>query len=100
MDERVCVKVDPEIKGLIPGFLERMKKHAVELRDACDRQDLETLVAIGHKIKGTGGAYGFTKISEWGQIIETEAKSGLREKTEESIRALMHYLDVVEISYD
>ena len=46
------------------------------LMDIKDTHQLEKIQQIGHKIKGSAGLYGFSKLSEIGFRIETFAKNG------------------------
>ena len=66
---------DEDILELIPKYLDRLHCELGKLQDAIPTRDYETLRDIGHKIKGSGGGYGFDYISEIGRKLEGFAKA-------------------------
>ena len=69
------------------------------LLEAVERSDYETIHALGHKMSGTGGSYGFPRITEIGAAIERAA----RERDSAAIRSgaaeLSAYLEQIELGY-
>ena len=63
--------------------------------------DLETINAIfrgAHSIKGGGGTFGFTAISEFTHVLETlldEMRNGERSVTRESVDVLLAAVDIL-----
>jgi HPt (histidine-containing phosphotransfer) domain-containing protein len=64
----------PELKALLPGYLERRDKDARTLESSLFNKDFETIAAIAHKLKGNGTAFGFARISRTGEEMEKAAK--------------------------
>jgi hypothetical protein len=58
-----------------PAFLANRRGDVETMRVALMSKDLKTIQRIGHNCKGTGGGYGFPKISEIGAAIEEAAKA-------------------------
>ena len=52
---KITVVVDPEIKDIIPIFLENRHGDVGTVLDALDRSDYETIRILGHSLQGTGG---------------------------------------------
>lgn len=85
--KRIVVKVDPDLKPLIPGFLEKRRQDLTELKTALKAYDLERIRLVGHRLKGKGSGYGFAGISKVGDMLEHSARArdlfGIREGIEE-----------------
>lgn len=83
------LEISSELKDLIPIFKEETKKNLDLLKKNIEDKDFEKIYSIAHKIKGSGGSYGFTKLSEIAKQIETHA----RNKEEiEKIKSLYEHL--------
>jgi CheY-like chemotaxis protein/HPt (histidine-containing phosphotransfer) domain-containing protein len=82
--ERIVVRVDARLRPVIPQYLENRRADVETIHIALDRSDFETIRELGHKMSGTGGGYGFPRITEIGQSIEQAAKN----KNAGEIRAL------------
>ncbi len=94
---KFIVIVDEDLQDLVPGYLENRRKDVEELRRALERSDFEAIRVLGHKMKGSGGGYGFDEISEIGHALEDAAKQSLAAKIQEEIDRLRYYLDNVEV---
>ncbi|MFO0707937.1 MAG: Hpt domain-containing protein [Nitrospira sp.] len=71
--ERITVYIDPDLEDIIPIFLANRHKDVATLRTAISQKDFETIRILGHRMKGDGGGYGFTAISEIGGVMELAA---------------------------
>ena len=69
MVEKIEVRIDPDLKDLIPGFLDNRAVDVAKMRDLLQRQDFAQIHLIGHSMKGAGGGYGFDRITEIGAAI-------------------------------
>lgn len=98
--KKLTVKVDPDLRELIPGFLANRKKDLGTLREALARRDAAPLQSIGHSLKGVGGGYGFAGLSEIGAEIETAAKAGNLDAVDGLLKRLAEYLDSVEVVFE
>jgi CheY-like chemotaxis protein len=96
--KRIMVRPDVRLKHLIPSYLESRKRDVEKIATALEQSDFDIVREIGHKMSGTGGGFGFPRITSIGQAIEMAAK----EKSEALIRArsaeLSRFLDQVELS--
>lgn len=96
----IIVTIDPDLEELIPVFMENRNKDVQNLKTASAVNDFEALRSTGHSLKGVGGGYGFTRITEIGAEIETFAKMKDIEKINKYITELEEYLDKVEIRFE
>ena len=98
-DEKIVVFVDEDLHDLIPGYLAGRQKDIAALRAALTLGDYEAIRSIGHKMKGSGGGYGFDQITEIGRAIEDAAKIDHGEEIHRQIEALKTYLERVEVVF-
>jgi HPt (histidine-containing phosphotransfer) domain-containing protein len=95
--ECVRVEVEPDLIELIPAFLTRKHADLQTLNRALEANDLTTIAALGHKIKGEGGSFGFGIMSELGAALEAAGKKSDRESARQLVADLSDYLGKVEI---
>jgi HPt (histidine-containing phosphotransfer) domain-containing protein len=66
---------------------------------ALHAKDFETVQKVGHNFKGSGSAYGFDAVTEFGRTIEQAAKKSDPGSIEEKIGDLEIYLNNLEIVF-
>lgn len=96
----MIVYVDADLEEIIPEFLDNRRRDIKTLTSALDRGDLDTVLSMGHQMKGAGGSYGFDAISDFGGEMETAAKAGDTEAAMEAVRRLERFLAEVEVVYE
>ncbi len=99
-DKKNSVVVDQDLEDLIPEFLENRKEDTGKMTEALINSDFENLRIIGHSMKGSGGGYGFNKITEIGSLIEQAAQTRNSEEIKKQIEELSSFLESVEIIYE
>lgn len=99
-EEEIIVRVDSEIEDLVPGYLENRRKDIITIRTALENRDFETIKVIGHSMKGSGGGYGFDKITDIGKSIELAAKESNHEDIVKFLDELLDYLERIIIVYE
>ena len=73
------VQDDEDLTDLIDGFIQAVKQDCRQMAAALKKKDYELIYRIGHDLKGSGGGYGFYRISEiGGQICELTKKKKAR----------------------
>ena len=99
MTERdvIRVEIDPELADIVPGYLEGRRNELAVLRAALDSSDMESLRMLGHRMKGSGGGYGFEGISEIGLHLEQAARDGDVAASTAAVDALESYLQRVVV---
>ena len=90
-------KIDPDVADMIPGYLRNRHKDVRTLREALSGDvSMKLIRTVGHKIKGTGRAYGFDRISEIGAAMEEAAKAGRHEPISVLVDQLEEYVNEVQ----
>lgn len=98
--ERNVVICDADLDDIIPDYLEGKRKECLRLRTLAEKRDFEEIRGIAHGMKGSGGCYGFSVISEIGRVMEAAAKTRVQHDVLEQTDALEAYLDSVEVRYE
>jgi HPt (histidine-containing phosphotransfer) domain-containing protein len=98
--ERIVVKIDGEIRGIIPDFFEFRIKDIKAIRDALTSRNYDAIMGIGHKMKGSGGSYGFDAIYDIGAKLEQKAADGDAQGILDCVAELEDYLERVDVVYD
>jgi HPt (histidine-containing phosphotransfer) domain-containing protein len=96
-DGPIRVVVDPDIKDLLPEYLENLATYASQVADALERSDFAAIKKVGHQLKGIGTAYGFHWISELGTRMEPAAQAQDRTALEPVPAQMRDYLQRIEI---
>ncbi len=99
-DEKIVVKIDPDLEDIIPGFLQKRRKDIEEIQRALAGNDFEAIRVLGHTMKGIGGGYGFDAITSIGSAIEQSAKNNNTDEIKYSLDELASYMDHVEVVYE
>jgi CheY-like chemotaxis protein len=71
----LATELPTEVRELVPGYVERRQNDMVALWMALKMADYRTLSALGHQLKGSGAAYGFEGLSDYGASLEEAAKA-------------------------
>ena len=97
---RLTIRVASELRDLIPSFLSRRRTDLQTLKKALESRDYETILSIGHRMKGNGESMGFRAISEIGAALE-EASSAEEDKAiEHQAKRLESYLERIDVVYE
>ncbi|CCO23377.1 Hpt domain-containing protein [Maridesulfovibrio hydrothermalis] len=99
MNEKIVIKVDEDLEDIMPRYLEIRKKELIELEQAVKSKDFDQIRMLGHKLKGTGSAYGFDELSILGTLIEDKACENDIEGIPEFASKVRRFLDNLEIEY-
>lgn len=94
------VSIDPELKDLAPGYVENRKKELPGLLALSSAGDLDALRKAGHTLAGSGGGYGFDRLSELGKELETLARAGDSPGAAACLARLKDYLENLHIVYE
>jgi CheY-like chemotaxis protein len=94
---RVSVLVDPSVADLVPAFLENRRKDIGAITAAVEQGDYEIVRILGHNMKGTGGGFGFHRITQIGACLEEAALHQGAAEIHAQCAALDHYLDRLHV---
>jgi len=98
--DRILIKPDPDLRDLIPGYLDNRRQDLATIDHALLCADFELIQRLAHSMKGSGGGYGFDGITAIGAAMELCAKGQQAEGIKVQLRSLKQYLENVEIVYD
>jgi len=98
-DEKIIVKIDSNLKELIPGYINNRYLDIKNIIGALEKGDYATIRVLGHSMKGSGGGYGFDAITEIGRVIEDAAKEKNNDVIKDKVEELKDYLSKIEIIY-
>ena len=96
----IVLKIDRDLEDLVPEYLANRRNDIAVMAEKCDRGDFAGLRSMGHKIKGTGGGYGFAYITEIGGRIEQSAEAGDGAGVRAALQDLADYLARVRVVYE
>ena len=94
---KFVVYVDPEIKEIIPLFLQHRRDDLESISVALEQANFETIESLGHGMNGLGGGFGFDGITEIGMSLEQAAMARDVEMVKKQIECLSDYLERVEV---
>ena len=98
--EKVIAKVDPDLRDLIPGYLENRQKDINTIIKALETSDFDKIRVLGHSMRGSGGGYGFMAVSKIGEGFEIAAKQKNPELIKIHLAELSDFLERVTLVYD
>lgn len=99
-EERIVVHADPDIADEIPWYLGQVKEYTEAIGKAMADNDFETIEDAGHRMKGSGEAFGFDAVSEMGKSLEQAAKGKDLDEIGTKLKELSRYIEVVEVVYE
>ncbi len=67
------VRVSSELEDIVGPYLSDMNEEVEVYRKALAQKDYETIRIHGHRMRGSGGAYGFEQLTDLGRRIEAGA---------------------------
>ena len=93
------VYVDAELQDLIPDFLSNRQKDLQAMDAAISASDIKKIQELGHTLKGVGGSYGFSQLSQWGAQLETMGKQNDIVGARRVVDKIRNHLSIVKIVY-
>ena len=93
---KILIRVDPDLKELVPEFLEQSWIEVEGLNQALQAKDYETIRLVGHSMKGVGD-FGFDYMRSIGASLELAAEGMSIEDAGRLVEDLSSYLESVEV---
>ena len=69
------LSTDPDMLELVEMFVSELPDRVVAIEQAVKQANLIDLAKLSHQLKGAGGGYGFSSITEAAAVVEKQAKS-------------------------
>jgi PAS domain S-box-containing protein len=92
----ILVHTNPRIADRVPAYLQNCRKNTITILDALDRVDFETVTYLGHQMMGSGGAFGFQAITDFGAALQLAAENADTAASRKWVGELTSYLDRVQ----
>ena len=92
---------EPEFREIVVDFVDQLEKKIIEIKQACQDAEFDTLAEHAHWLKGAGGTCGFSEFFEPSLELEQGAKSnslGVCKKSVQMICEIAEQIDVPETS--
>jgi CheY-like chemotaxis protein len=89
--------VKSSVADRIPAYLQNCRQNVIDISDALDRVDFETVTILGHNMSGSGGMFGFQPITDIGAALQLAAESSDTVASRKCVGDLSSYLDRVEV---
>ena len=96
---KILITADSDLADLIPGYLDSCRDYCREIKTLQENSDFEGIRSFAHGMKGSGGLYGFQKITEIGALMEIAVKTGNGEEVRQHVAELEWFLARVEVVY-
>lgn len=93
------VEVDELLEPIIPEFLEKRMRDCELIRNLLAEGNFDEIRIIGHRLKGTGGSYGFDEVSEIGERMELASLVADERVILDEVQQLYDYINQVKIVY-
>lgn len=97
--DKITVRIDADLEDLIPGYLNNRRNDVKDIEKYIQESDWELVRRISHRMKGSGGGYGFDGITEIGAAMEQAAVLQDVVEVRRQNKMLEEYLSRVEIIY-
>lgn len=99
-NEKIVVVADPDLKELIPLFLQCRKDDVTTIRALIKESNFDKVRLLGHNMKGSGEGYGFPPVTEIGNRIEEAATAKDEQAILDAVSELANYVARVEVVYE
>jgi CheY-like chemotaxis protein len=95
----VKILVEEGLEDVTPGYLAKRRAEVTAYRDALTRNDFDAIKTMAHRMKGTGGGYGFPVLTELGAALEQSAIRSDTDRIRRKVDELAKYLSAIELEY-
>lgn len=99
MAGKIIIKVDPELKDIIPNYLQNRRKDLAAMPGLLKDENFEPLRVMGHKLRGSGGGYGLHFLTAFGSRLEAAALNKDRQAVEALTEELGAFLGSLELDF-
>lgn len=97
--EKILIEIDQDLMPVVPGYLDGRRRDCAEIERLLASGNMESIKSLAHRIKGSGGSFGFDEISEIGEALELAAQAADAEGIRAAVDRLETYLARVSVVY-
>ncbi len=98
-NKKHVINIDQEFEDLAPIYLDNRRTDVNTILTNLELSDFDAIKSAGHKMKGSGGAYGFEFISDIGRKLEEKAGLMDSNSIRQSVLELSEYIENVELHF-
>jgi hypothetical protein len=95
----ILIEIDQELLTVVPDYLENRRLDCLLIERLLAVGHLAEIRTLGHRMKGSGGSYGFDEISEIGEVLECAALLPDADVIRSAVERLKRYLSCVTVVY-
>jgi HPt (histidine-containing phosphotransfer) domain-containing protein len=99
MKESIIARCSKDLEHIVPRYLTRRREEIASFRSGLDAGDYSAIRLIGHGLKGSGGGYGLSALSDIGARIEKAAIAGDAGALETLLAEYADYVERLQIVY-
>jgi len=97
--ELIRIEIDRELVSIVPDYLENRRLDCLLVERMLEEGRLADIQLLAHRMKGSGGSYGFDEISEIGEVMESAALVADADVIRSAVDHLRRYLSSITVSY-
>jgi len=84
---------DPDMSDLIVAYVGRLPIEVARMKSLLQEKQIEPLRRVVHQLKGSGGGYGFARVTELAAAADCSIKEGAAlDRIQGQIHSLIHYI--------
>ena len=96
--ESLLVREDPKFSDLVAEFVDGLAERIADMEQAMRAADFEQLRICAHRLKGSGGGYGYPLLTEYAASLEQSARQQAIDACEEQIDEIKKICDRVVVT--
>jgi two-component system sensor histidine kinase/response regulator len=97
--KNIEIIVDKDLEDLIPDYLSNREKELGTLTELFNKKEFPQIQAIGHKLRGSAGSYGFSALSDIGKELEEKSKVTDSTSINHALNQYRLYLKRIKVSF-
>ncbi len=90
---------DPDVAGILDGFVERLADQLTEMGNAFSDERYDDLKRCAHRLKGSGGSYGYPTLTDAGKKLEDAAAAHDREAADRAFEEVAGLCRAIKEGY-
>jgi HPt (histidine-containing phosphotransfer) domain-containing protein len=98
-DDSILVGIDRDFMSIVPEYLENRQAECAVIELLLEDGNMDEILALAHRLKGSGGSCGFDEISKIGETMEVAARAHDAVGIVAAINRLKVYLSRVTVEY-
>jgi HPt (histidine-containing phosphotransfer) domain-containing protein len=99
MKESIIARCSKDLEHILPRYLARRREEIASFRVGLDAGDYRAVRLIGHGLKGSGGSYGLSALTDIGARIEAAAVAADAAALESLLAEYADYVERLQVVY-